>query len=47
MAGSDFPHTEGTTTPAAFMRDQKRALSASDTSKVMYENGRSVLAVRG
>lgn len=47
MAGSDFPHTEGTTTPAAFMRDQKRALSESDTRKVMYENGRAMLGVRG
>jgi predicted TIM-barrel fold metal-dependent hydrolase len=43
MGGSDFPHTEGTTTPAAFMRDQKGALTETEIRKIMYENGRAVL----
>jgi predicted TIM-barrel fold metal-dependent hydrolase len=46
MGGSDFPHTEGTTTPGAFMRDQKGALSETEIRKIMYENGRAVLGPR-
>jgi len=46
MGGSDFPHTEGTTTPNAFLRDQTGTLSDAEVRKIMYENGRAVLNAR-
>ena len=46
MMGSDFPHAEGVTAPNGFMRDQKSELTAEETRKIMYDNGRSILGVR-
>jgi predicted TIM-barrel fold metal-dependent hydrolase len=46
MMGSDYPHTEGVTEPKGFMRDQKGVLTDDEIRKIMYDNGRGVLARR-
>lgn len=39
LMGSDYPHAEGVEEPRVFADEACRGLSASDTRKIMYENG--------
>jgi len=46
MSGSDYPHTEGVPAPNMFLRDQEGTFSDAEIRKIMFENGRSLLAPR-
>jgi predicted TIM-barrel fold metal-dependent hydrolase len=43
LMGSDYPHAEGVPTPRDFLAEACAGLSAEQTRKVMFENGRRLL----
>jgi predicted TIM-barrel fold metal-dependent hydrolase len=43
LMGSDYPHAEGVPTPQDFVTEALSELSAADTRKIMYDNGRRFL----
>jgi predicted TIM-barrel fold metal-dependent hydrolase len=46
LMGSDYPHAEGVPEPIDFASEACGPLSAEDTRKIMYDNGRRFMPAR-